>query len=54
MTPAVPSLGEGQCEFCGHIFDTRDERVRHEQAGRRGERVLCPCGDVCMEFDPDA
>ena len=39
-------LGDTQCEFCGHIFDLRDDRLDHEQATGR---VLCPCGDVCRD-----
>lgn len=36
------------CEICGHEFQTRRQRVEHEQ---RPGRVLCPCGDVCRESE---
>jgi hypothetical protein len=41
-----------ECEQCGHEFQTRKQRINHERRGERGERVLCPCGDVCVEASP--
>lgn len=41
-------VGPLECERCHHMFQTRRQRIEHEQKGRRGDRVLCPCGDVCF------
>lgn len=45
----MADLDDLECEGCGHIFDTVDERRDHERRAERGERVLCPCDDVCSE-----
>jgi hypothetical protein len=42
-------LDDREAECCGHRFQTRRQRVVHEQKVERGERVLCPCGDVCSD-----
>lgn len=43
------AMADRQCDRCGHQFETVDQRREHEQQGDRGERTLCPCGDVCYE-----
>lgn len=38
-----------ESDCCGHLFQTVAQRQCHERRVERGERVLCPCGDVCSE-----
>jgi len=40
-------------DCCGHEFQTVAQRIDHERRVERGERVLCPCGDVCNEGGTD-
>jgi hypothetical protein len=44
--PKEGEVTDAECEHCGHIFDTVDERRTHE-AKSEYEGTVCPCGDPC-------
>lgn len=44
-------MNERESQCCGHIFQTVAQRRAHEAKAERGERVQCPCGDICKAGD---